>query len=179
MERLAMEQINKNLGEIRAEYFKNRDFIGRGFKQPPEFELKGYDDEPTPAPRTAAAKAPEEPQASTQDPAPGQSTEETAIEPDNTQPEAPRVPAPATQAPAPEQTLANVPKMLSRLSNGLNGPNWSIGPLSSRRRYVTALLDFYQTPGTHRGTHLNTEEVPDEKLNPGPRHPKTPRQEEP
>ena len=45
MERLAMEQINKNLGEIRAEYFKNRDFIGKGFKIPPEFELKGYNDE--------------------------------------------------------------------------------------------------------------------------------------
>ena len=57
MERLAMEQINKNLGEIRAEYFKNRDFISRGFRMPPEFELKGYDDEPTPAPRTTATKA--------------------------------------------------------------------------------------------------------------------------
>ena len=174
-----MEQINKNLGEIRAEYFKNRDFIGRGFKIPPEFELKGYDDEPTPAPRTAAVRAPEEPQPRTQEPAPGQSTEETATEPDSTQPEAPRAPEPAPQAPALEQTPASVPRMLSRLSNGLNGPTWNVEPLRSKRRYVTALLDCYETPGTHEGTPLNTEEVPDEELNPGPEDPETPGQEEP
>ena len=53
-----MEQINKNLGVIRAEYYKNKRFISAGeFKVPPEFELKGYDEEPstTPDPSTTTS----------------------------------------------------------------------------------------------------------------------------
>ena len=179
MERQAMEQINKNLGEIRELFYKNKQFIGRGYKAPPEFELKGYDDEPTPAPRSAAIQAPEEPQPRTQEPAPGQSKEETTAEPDNTQPEAPEAPEPAPQAPAPEQAPAKAPRMLSRLSNGLNGPTWNIEPLRNKRRYVAAKLDLYETPGTHEGTPWNTEDVPDEEPNPGPENPEAPGQEEP
>ena len=179
MERLAMEQINKNLGEIREEYFKNKAFIGPGFKVPPEFELKGYDDEPTPAARPTAVRAPEESQPRTQEPAPGHPTEETATEPDSSQPEAPGVPEQAPQVPAPEQNQAKVPRMLSRLSDDLNGTNWNIAPLRSKRRYVTALLDCYETPGTHTGTPMNTEEVPEEEPNPDPEDPEAPGQEKP
>ena len=38
MERIAMEQINENLGKIRHEYMKNRKFVSPGeFKIPPIF----------------------------------------------------------------------------------------------------------------------------------------------
>ena len=182
MERQAMEQINKNLGEIRELFYKNKKFIGRGYKAPPEFELKGYDDDPTPAPRSAATRAPEEPQPKTQEPAPGHPAENTGTEPnnsDNAQPEAPEAPEPAPQAPAPEQAPAKPARMLSRLSNDLNGPTWNIEPLRKKVRYVAAMLDLYETPGTHEGSPWNTEEVPEEEPNPGQENPEAPGQEEP
>ena len=40
MERQAMEQINKNLGEIRELFYKNKQFIGRGYKAPPSSNSK-------------------------------------------------------------------------------------------------------------------------------------------
>ena len=69
--------------------------------------------------------------------------------------------------------------MLSRLSHNLDGINWNVGPLRSKRRYVAALLDCYETPGTHTGTPRNTEEVPNEEPNPNPEDPDAPGQEEP
>ena len=46
-----MEKINKNLAEIRAEFYRNKRFIGEGYHAPPIFELKGYDDKPNIPPR--------------------------------------------------------------------------------------------------------------------------------
>ena len=177
MERLAMEQINKNLGEIREEYFKNKDFIGPGFKTPPEFILKGYDDEPTPAAIPTAVRAPEESHPRKQELAPDHPTEETATEPDKPQPEAPGVPEQAPQIPTPEQNRAKVPRMVSRLSNELNGPTWNVGPLTRRTRYVTALINCFDAPGDLEATYDNTEPVPDDGLNHGPENPEAPEQE--
>ena len=177
-----MEQINKNLGEIRAEYYKNQKFIGKGIKAPPEFELKGYDDEPTTPMRPATEQAPEEaPQPKNQEPATEQPTGQAATpetSPNNDPPEPTGAPDPDPPAPAPGQAPAKIPKMLSRLTNNLDGINWNVGPLRSKRRYVAALLDCYENPGTHTGTPLNTEEVPDEEPKLEPDEPKAPGQEE-
>ena len=177
MERLVMEQINKNLGEIRTEYFKNKKFIGKGFKVPPEFELKGYDDEPTPATRPTAVRAPEEPQPRTQEPAPDHPTGETATEPDSSQPEAPGVPEQAPQVPAPEQNQARVPRMLSRTTDELNGSFWNVGPLTRRTRYVAHLINCFEEPGDLEATVNNTEPVPDDEPNQDPENPEAPEQE--
>ena len=180
MEREAMEQINKNLGEIRAEYFKNRRFISKGeFKVPPEFELKGYDDEPATTTRPSAAETPAEPQPETLEPAPEQPTEEAASEPASTQPEAPENTETTAQAMDPEPAPGRAPRMSSRISSGLNGPHWNVGPLGSRRRYITAQVQFFETHGTHEGSPDNTEPVPDDEPTSDPETPEAPGQEEP
>ena len=76
------------------------------------------------------------------------------------------------------QAPAKAPRMLSRLTNNLHGINWNVGPLTGKRRYVAVLLDFYDEPGTHEGTYMNTEPVPDEEAGPEPEEPKEPGQEE-
>ena len=161
-----MEQINKNLGEIRELFYRNKQFIGRGYKAPPEFELKGYDDDPPPAPETTATRAPEEPQPETREPTPEEDTGPEASNPDNNQPEAPDAPEPEPQASATEQAPPKPARMLSRLSNSHNGPYWNIGPLTRRTRYVAAMLDLYETPGIHEGSPYNTEEVPEDEHDP-------------
>ena len=177
-----MEQINKNLGEIREQFYKNKKFIGKGVKVPPEFELKGYDDEPLIPRRPAVEQTPEmDPQPATQEPAVEQPTEQTAtpvVDPVNSPTEATGAPDPEPPAPPSVQTPAKIPKMLSRLTNNLDGINWNVGPLTRKRRYVTALLDFYEKPGEHRGTHLNTEPVPDEEAEPPTEGPEEPEQQE-
>ena len=177
-----MEQINKNLGEIRAEFYKNQKFIDKGIKAPPEFELKGYDDDPITPTRPAAEQEPEKtPQPTNQGPAAEQSTEQAAAPeaiPINNIPETTGAPDPEPPAPLPAQATTKAPRMLSRLTNNLDGINWNVGPLTGKRRYVAALLDFYENPGTHIGTHMNTEPVPDEVAEPEPEGPKEPGQEE-
>ena len=177
-----MEQINKNLGEIRAEFYKNRKFISKGVQAPPEFELKGYDDEPLIPIRPTAELAPEkEPQPGTQEPAVEQPAEQAVtpeVNPDNNPAETTGAPEPEPPAPPSVQTPAKVPRMMSRLTNNLDGINWNVGPLTGKRRYVAALLDLYEDPEKHEGTHLNTEPVPDEEAGPPPEEPKNPGQEE-
>ena len=64
-----MEQINKNLGEIRTEFYKNEKFISEGVHAPPEFELKGYDNEPLiPIRPTAEQNQEKEPHKETPEP---------------------------------------------------------------------------------------------------------------
>ena len=158
-----MEQINKNLGEIRAEFYKNKQFVGRGFRVPPEFELKGYDNEPrTPLRHEARPDPEQETQLETQEPQQEQNPEQMAT-PDAATTETTGTPEPEPPEPPSGQTTTKVPRALSRLTNNLNGINWNCEPLPGRRRYVAAKLDLYQTPGIHEGDYENTELVPDEE----------------
>ena len=177
MEREAMEQINKNLGEIRSEYYKNKDFIGRGFKTPPEFMLKGYDDDPTPTARPTPLKPPEEPQTGASESTPDQPTEKTTAEPGSSQPEAPGTPEQAEQPPATEQKPAKAPRMLARLKDELNGSIWNVGPLTRRTRYVAHLINCFNEPGDLEATVYNTEIVPDDEPNQVQEDPEAPEQE--
>ena len=169
MEREAMEQINENLGLIRTEYYKNQKFISAGeFKIPPEFELKGYDDEPSAAPTPSATTPADNQQQQPQDKAPEDHPEQPTADPTEHQSEATEAPEPTIQETEtePAQTApTKAPRMLSRLSNDLDGSNWknpnfTIGPLRSRRRFVTAKIEIWDDDGPHEGSPDNTEPVP-------------------
>ena len=168
MERKVMEQINKNLGEIRTEFYKNEKFISEGVHAPPEFELKGYNNEPLIPIRPTTEKSQEkEPHREIPEPIREKPTEQLET-PDNNPTEATRAAEPEPPAPPSVQPTAKVPRALARLTNNLDGINWNCGPLPERRRYVAASLDLYQTPGIHEGSHENTEPVPDEEAGPPP-----------
>ena len=188
MEREAMEQINKNLGVIRTEYYKNQKFISAGeFKVPPEFELKGYDENPSTTPQPAAI-SPTDNQQQEQNPAPETQAEQPAADPPDSAPE-----ATATQEPPAQETdtepaqpaPAKAPRMLSRLSNGLDGSNWTnpnftIGPLRSRRRFMTSKIEVWNYDGeTLQGSPDNTEPIPDDEPQTNIEEPEEPTQPNP
>ena len=171
MEREAMEQINKNLGVIRAEYYKNKRFISAGeFKVPPEFELKGYDEEPSTTPHPSTTSADNQ-QQQPQDPAPESTPEQPTADPTDHQPEATEIqeaPTQETETEPAQPAPTKAPRMPSRLSNELNGPNWknpnfTIGPLRSKRRFVAAKIEIWDHDGPHEGSPDNTEPVPDDE----------------
>ena len=145
MEREAMEQINRNLASIREEYEKNKEFIGKGFKLPPEFILDGYDDPPTSSTRPTTM---ENPHLETREPAPGAPEKEPEAETAEPQSEGPTAPEPAAQVPDPEPDQAKQPRMLSRLSDDLDGPLWKIEPISRRTRRVVYTIE-YRDPETN------------------------------
>ena len=168
-----MEKINKNLAEIRAEFYRNKRFIGQGYHAPPVFELKGYDDEPNLSQHLEDGLNPGQ---KDKDPVPTQANNQPV--PENKQPEPPGPPeAEATGAPEPEppapppvpQTSNKIPRALSRINSSLDGINWSCNPLPGRRRFIVSKLDLYQTPGEHYGTHENTELVPDDETGTHPK----------
>ena len=187
MEREAMEQINKNLGVIRTEYYKNQKFISPGeFKVPPEFELKGYDDEPPTAPNPAVAPSADNQQQHALTPAPENPPEEPTADPPDHQPEAVETQEHPTQETEPEPAQpapTKAPRMLSRLSNELDGSNWrnpnfTIGPLRSRRRFVTSKIEVWNYEGDLEGSPDNTEPVPDDEPQTDLEGPGTPTQAE-
>ena len=158
-----MEQINKNLAEIRNEFYRNQRFIGDGYHGPPIFELKGYDNEPNTPPRHEDKPDPEP---ETQEPKMEQEHKQLET-PNPAAAETTRTPEPEPPGPPPApQTTTKVPRALSRLSSDLNGINWNCEPLPGHRRYVVSKLDLYQTPGIHQGSYENTELVPDHETGP-------------
>ena len=185
MEREAMEQINKNLGDLRAEYYKNQKFISAGeFKIPPIFELKGYDDEPTTIPDPPAATTTDNQQPQPQNPAPETRLEIPAVEPPDPQPEStesPETSTPETETEPTQPAPTKAPRMLSRLSNELNGSNWTtpdftVRPLRSRRRFITSQIHVWNHEGEDDASPENTEPVPDDEPQTDPGGPETPAQ---
>ena len=106
-----------------------------------------------------------------QDPAPEGPPEEPTVEPAEPQPEATENPETSTPAIGPnlaQPAPSKAPRMLARLSNGLNGSNWTdpdfnIRPLRSRRRFVTAQIQVWNHDGPHEGSPDNTEPIPDDE----------------
>ena len=148
MEREAMEQINRNLASIRKEYEKNKEFIGRGFKLPPEFILDGYDDPPTPTTRPTTMENPGNPQPETQEPTPTGPIDSPEAGTTEEESENPPAPEPTIQTPDPEANQTKQPRMLSRLSDDLNGPLWRIEPLATRTRRVVYTIEYADPTAT-------------------------------
>ena len=146
MEREAMEQINRNLASIREEYEKNKEFIGRGFKLPPEFILDGYDDTPEPTPRPTTVEGSEDHQQGDQDLPPADTENNPEAEAAEAQPANSTPPEPTTQAPDSEPSQTKQPRMLARISDELNGPLWRVEPLTKRTRRIVYTIE-YMDPG--------------------------------
>jgi hypothetical protein len=142
MEREAMEQINRNLASIREEYEKNKEFIGKGFKLPPKFILDGYDDPPAPTTKPTTMETPGNPQPGTQEPTTIDPEESPEAETTGAQSEDPAAPEPAAQIPDPGPNQTKQPRMLSRISDDLNGPLWRIEPLTKRTRRVVYTIEY-------------------------------------
>ena len=80
---------------------------------------------------------------------------------------------------------SKAPRMLSRLSNGLDGSNWTnpnfnIRPLRSRTRFVPSKIEVWNYDGeTLEGSPYNTEPIPDEEPETNPEEPEAPTQPDP
>ena len=154
MEREAMEQINRNLASIREEYEKNKEFIGKGFKLPPEFILDGYDDPPTPTTRPTTMENPGNQHPETHEPASNNPEESPEAGTTEEQSEGPPAPEPTAQTPDPEPSQTKQPRMLSRISDDLNGPLWRIEPLATRTRRVVYTIEYADPAATPEDDNL-------------------------
>ena len=126
-----MEQANKHLAEMRAEFMKNEKFIGPGFEVPPEFDLEGYVDTPR-APLRHEGQT--EPQENTMDTQQEQPTEQPAPQ-NEAQAEAPGTIEPTPTEPLPDQIRTRPSKELSRLHSNLDGIAWQCELSHKPRRY--------------------------------------------
>ena len=99
--------------------------------------------------------------------------------------EAQEQPAQETETKPAQPAPAKAPRMLARLSNGLDGSNWTnpdftIGPLRSRRRFVTSKIEVWNYDGeTLEGSPDNTEPIPDDEPQTDLEEPEAPTQPNP
>ena len=154
-----MERANKYLAEMREEFMKNKQFIGPGFKVPPEFKLKGYDDEPRTPLRHEGWTEPEpELRPDTQETHQEHTTEQPTPQVD-AQAELPGTIEPTPTEPLPEQNRTKPSAALKRLQSDLNGISWQCDSPHRPCRYRNSMITQWNSEGDLQNSWDNTKPV--------------------